>query len=137
MLYPKKSKEFIKPTAKQLDVEESLVQNLVDFYWKDVRKNLSDLKGPRIAIANFGSFNIKHWLLKELRDNYQKHLDTTESVELTFHKHRIRLDVEERIKAVDSIMKMVDIDLERKKQVKIKRHGTIVKTDLESPDADS
>lgn len=133
-MLPKKSKDFVKPTAEELQVEEALVQNLTDFYWKNVRKALSDLKAPRIMIANFGSFNIKHWMLDKEKENYQKHLDRITSVEMTFQRHRMKVDVEERLKTIDRILDMVQKDKERKNQVKKKRNENISEADLGSED---
>ena len=38
---PKKSKEFIKETSEELNIKEHLVQNVIDFYWKNIRINIS------------------------------------------------------------------------------------------------
>lgn len=121
MLLPKKAKTFIKPTAEKLGVDEELVEDIVNFYWKEVRKSLSDLKSPRIMVANLGSFNIKHWLLADLVKEYQKRIDSTNPDKMTFQAHAIKKDVEDRLVMVNGMIEVVNSNLDRKKQIKAKR----------------
>lgn len=122
MLNPKKAKEYIKPTAEALKVDESLVQALTDFYWKQVRKAMSSLQGPRIEVANFGSFRIKHWKLDEEKVRIQKILDKHDPEKMTYHRHEIRADMEVNLQRVHEIEGMVQKDELRKKEIKQKRN---------------
>ena len=63
---PKKAKELIPDVAKETDVSEQLVKDIVDFYWQEVRKSLSSLKHSRVHITNLGDFTIKHWKLDDM-----------------------------------------------------------------------
>jgi hypothetical protein len=65
LLNPKKAKEFIPEVAKELDLPESLVRDVVFYYWQEVRKNLSSLSHSRIHITNLGDFIIKHWKIDD------------------------------------------------------------------------
>lgn len=65
MLNPKKAKEFIPEVAKELELPESLVGDVVFYYWQEVRKNLSSLSHSRIHITNLGDFTIKHWKIDD------------------------------------------------------------------------
>lgn len=62
---PKKSKELIPIVSKELDMPEDVVSSVVNFYWEEIRRNLSSLKQPRIHLTNLGDFVIKHWKLAE------------------------------------------------------------------------
>ena len=62
---PKKAKLFIPDVASKLDLPESLIEDLIDYYWGEVRKSLSGLKHQRIHITNLGDFTLKHWKLDE------------------------------------------------------------------------
>jgi len=64
-LRPKKAKDFIPQVAKDLHLAEKLIEDVVDFYWQEVRKSLSSLKHSRIHITNLGDFTIKHWKIDE------------------------------------------------------------------------
>lgn len=62
---PKKAKEFIPAVAKQTDLPEETVTAIVNFYWGEVRKNLSGLKHTRVHLTNLGDFVVKHWKVTE------------------------------------------------------------------------
>jgi nucleoid DNA-binding protein len=74
LLHPSKSKDLIPEIANKLNHSETLVKDVVDFYWKNIRKNLSALSHPLIHVANFGDFVFKHWKLDEeikRKEHYQ------------------------------------------------------------------
>lgn len=60
---PKKSKELIEQVGREIAMPARVIEDIVNFYWKDVWDNLTSLSAPKIHILNFGDFNIKHWLL--------------------------------------------------------------------------
>jgi len=64
-LKPRKAKELIPQTARELDISEDLVNDVVSFYWREVRSSLSSLKHSRVHITNLGDFLIKTWKLDE------------------------------------------------------------------------
>jgi hypothetical protein len=61
VLKPKKAKEFIPKVSDKLNLPEKLIEDVVDFYWQEIRKNLSGLKHQRVHLTNLGDFTIKHW----------------------------------------------------------------------------
>jgi len=142
-LIPKKSKDFIDQTAKELNLNPNLVGHVVDYYWKGIRKALVELKSPTIPIKSMGEFKLKAWDLEEQKRRYQLYLDSGDPNKMSFSKHQIRKDVEERLKNLSAVMELTSADKDRKekmKQLKIKNkkdNGTIIKGDLESPDANS
>lgn len=62
---PRKAKEFIPAVAKETDLPEETVGAIVNFYWGEVRKNLSGLSHTRVHLTNLGDFVIKHWKVQE------------------------------------------------------------------------
>lgn len=136
-MVPKKHKEFLKPTADSLDIREDLVEKIIDVYWKEVRKALSDLRAPRITIVNFGSFKIKHWMIDEEIANYTKYLNRNDPENMTFNKHRIRADVEQRIAEIQKMKEMVAKDVEKKNLIKEKRNAKSTKENMEDQASDT
>lgn len=120
---PKKPKELIKQTAEKLKLDEALVDDVVRFYWKEVRKGLTDLKAPRVLVANFGSFRLKHWMLDEEIKKCNLYLDNLDPENMTFHKHRIKKDVESRIEMINQVKEQVNKDLQKKQEIKEKRNN--------------
>jgi hypothetical protein len=70
-LRPVKAKEFIEPTAKELDLPTSLVKDIIDYYWQEVRRSMASMKHPRIHLTNLGDFVVKDWKL----DDRIKHIE--------------------------------------------------------------
>ena len=62
---PKKAKELIPSVAETTASSEVMVKDVTDFYWQEIRKNMSSLNGPRIHITNLGDFVIKHWKIED------------------------------------------------------------------------
>ncbi len=65
MLRPKKSKDYIPVVAEELSISDKLVEDVINYYWQEVRKSLSSMKHSRIHISNLGDFIVKHWKLDE------------------------------------------------------------------------
>ena len=73
---PRKAKEFIPDTSKDLKHPQELVEEVINFYWEEVRKSLSSLKHQRIHITNLGDFTIKHWKIDEKIERLEKWEET-------------------------------------------------------------
>ena len=72
LLKPKKAKEFIPEVALNLSISEDLARDVVNYYWREVRKNLSSLSHSRIHVTNLGDFVTKHWKIDEKIDMLEK-----------------------------------------------------------------
>jgi hypothetical protein len=53
-----KAKSLIPKTAKELDLPESLVKDVVDHYYSALRKNMSSLEHSRIRVPELGVFYV-------------------------------------------------------------------------------
>lgn len=69
---PRKAKEFIPQIAEELQFSEDTVKDVLDFYWGEVRRNMSSLTHSRIHLTNLGDFVIKHWKLDDKIDMLEK-----------------------------------------------------------------
>lgn len=56
---PQKAKDFIKPTSEQLEIDEELVRELIDAYWKEIRLTLSKGTEPIVYVKNLVTFVVK------------------------------------------------------------------------------
>ena len=57
---PKKSRLLYQEIAEENDLSKHLVENLLDFYYKNVRTLLSELYHPKINITGLGLFR-RRW----------------------------------------------------------------------------
>lgn len=134
---PKKAKDLVKPTAEKLELNVELVQDVIDFYWKEVRKSLSELRAPRIVVANFGSFQIKTSKLPNQKKKYEDIFNSYKPEEMTFQKHKIKEDIQVQLDRLNKITQTVEDDANRKKEIRIKRYAEQTKDNLEKPKGDS
>lgn len=56
---PKKPNNLYSKVADELNIPESIVNDVVSFYWSQVRRCMENLEEPYIDIENLGMFYIK------------------------------------------------------------------------------
>jgi hypothetical protein len=71
-LRPKKAKQFIPELASELNLPIEMVEEVISYYWREVRKSLSGLKHTRVHLTNLGDFTIKHWKLSDKIEMLEK-----------------------------------------------------------------
>lgn len=69
---PKKAKQFIPELASELNLPVAMVEDVISYYWREVRKSLSGLKHTRVHLTNLGDFTIKHWKLNDKIEMLEK-----------------------------------------------------------------
>jgi hypothetical protein len=72
VLNPKKAKDFIPQVAEHLSLPPSLIDDVISYYWQEIRKSLSSLKHNRIHVTNLGDFVTKHWKIDSKIDQLEK-----------------------------------------------------------------
>ena len=114
---PKKAKEFIPTTSKKVELDPHLVEDVVLFYWQEVRKSLSSLSHVRIHLSNLGDFTIKHWKLEEKLEYLSKWKEKNEQE----GKEKIseRYKVEENILNLKEVKQLLDEENQRKDFIKL------------------
>lgn len=129
---PKKPKEFIKPTAEELELKESLVDDVVSFYWNAVRKALSSLESPSITVTNLGTFKVRYNKIEKLKQKYQNYLDNLNFEEITFNQHTILNISKSKIANLESIKLQMEEERQRKLEIKQKRKEYVSNKNMES-----
>ena len=130
-MVPKKAKDFKKVTAEELNLPEDLINNLVNFYWENIRKYMSELTYGEIRIQNFGTFRVKHW---KIADTVEKHKATILRVEGKFAGYRMKMDLTDRIEKLEKIKSLVQ---EREVKFKEIRDARKNKNNLEEQEPDT
>ena len=116
-MIPKSHKIFIKPTAEELSVSETLVEDVVEFFYSDVRRTLNELKSLNVKIDNLGTFKIKEKELSKLKSKLEGHLKALEDPE-SFNQMRIRKDVKIKYDKISRVSELINAEKERKKEHK-------------------
>jgi hypothetical protein len=134
-LVPKRARDFRKITIKETGFSENLVNDLLDFYWKRVQSDLSDMTHYNIRVTNIGTFNIKHWKLDE---HIEKHEGMIVNMEGKFKKHVIVAELNKQITDIKRIKTLLEGEKVRLHLVKEKRKNDDSNINLEkqAPDLD-
>ena len=56
---PKKPNNLYSEVADELNIPESMVNDIVSFYWLQVRRTMENLEDPYIDVENLGVFYVK------------------------------------------------------------------------------
>jgi hypothetical protein len=72
---PRKAKRIYEIVSEDLNIKKDLVEDLVEFYYKDVRKLLTDLEYPRINVDGLGQFVSKPKVVSGYIQKITKSLD--------------------------------------------------------------
>lgn len=74
---PTKSRELISKTAKQLNLSDELVNDVVDFYYSVVINKIKDLNSPTIFLHGLGTLRLSRVKLKKSIDGISSLLDSS------------------------------------------------------------
>ncbi len=136
-MQPKKTKEFVTSTAQKLGIPEELVKDAIDFYYEEVRRNLTQMNESVLCLGGFGTFKAKPKELVKLKLKLKDQLETM-GVPKTPARIKIKQDVETRLGNILKIEKKISAENKRKHEFyEAKRNGTqLLYKDLEKQKKD-
>ena len=70
---PKKARLLYQELSEEKDLTKGLVEDLVDFYYKNVRTLLSELHHPRINITGLGLITAKKHTINKAIPRFEKY----------------------------------------------------------------
>ena len=115
-MIPKKANKLYKQVAEELSVEEALVEDLVEFLYKDVRSCLSNLKYPRINVEGLGHFTAKPSWVRRSIERSTKVLENHDTS--TFGAYSKKVRVEEKLDLLIKLEEKIALEEQRKKEFK-------------------
>jgi nucleoid DNA-binding protein len=111
---PKKSSTLYKEVSEENNVEEVLVADFIDFYYKELRSQLSDLKHPRINVEGLGQFVIKEKLAEVYIAKLTKMLPTHDVS--TFRAYHNKKAMEEKLRLLNEVTVKIGQEKKRKEE---------------------
>ena len=111
---PKKYKEILEITNSELDVDPKIIKKVVDYYWENVRKNLSNLEHPHILVDGLGTFNIKWNILQVNIERYGQYLGNREN--LVFSRYHVYKNTEDKLERMQKLEQLMKEHYEKKKE---------------------
>jgi len=133
-MIPKKANKFYKDVAEDLNIEESLVEDVIEFFYKEVRTTLSNLSHPRINVEGLGHFVAKSTLIKKAIPRYTKSLENHDTS--TFGAYFNKKKIEQKLDLLIKLEQQIITEEERKDLFKKKKDEEYIKTNLGEQEAD-
>lgn len=123
-MLPKNSKHFIQPAAEELDISSEIVQDVITFYYQELRSSLSNLDFYNFQIENLGMFKAKSNELPKLYMKYKGHLEVMKEPR-TFQEMTIKKETEIRFNKVKALQEAIKEEKKRKSLFIKKKNETI------------
>lgn len=132
---PKKANKFYRQVADELDVPEPLVEDFIEFYYKAVRENMSNLVHNRIYVDGLGQFVAKPRLIRKAIPKYTKALSNHDTS--TFRAYYNKKTVENKLDLLIKLEQRIADQEIKRDNIKSKRNEEYLKKNMERPEQDS
>lgn len=131
---PKKTHSLYKTLSEELSISEHLIEDLVEFMYKDLRKKLSNLVHPRISVDGLGQFVCKPYTVRKGISDAEKKLQghDTSTFNAYFNKKRL----ENKLVLLKELHIIILKEEEKKNNIKTIKHEYVSKH-LETPERDN
>lgn len=127
-MIPKKATKLYKRVSEELNIDEALVEDFIEFMYKNLRSDMSNLRYPRINVEGLGHFVAKPQLVRKSitrADKILKEHDTS-----TFGAYSKKIKVEEKLKLLIDLENKISEEEKRKEEFKKTKHENSTKNNL-------
>jgi nucleoid DNA-binding protein len=124
---PVKANSLAQEISEENNLSKHLVENLVDFYYKNVRTLISELYHPRINITGLGIFTARYKTITNAIPRFEKYLENHDTS--TYSAYYNKKMLEEKIEFLHSIKEQIEAEKKRKEKFLKEKNG--LKKDLE------
>lgn len=111
-MIPKKPSEIIKATAEEMNISETKVDDIVSFFYKELRRNLSDLTDCKIENPGLGYFLIRQLKVDNSITDINRQLDNIDTK--SFKGYHSKKTLEDKLKKLEDIKVKIDAFFEHK-----------------------
>ena len=134
-MIPKKANSLYTEVAEDLNIDKQLLENTIDFFYKEIRTLLSNLAHPRINVNGLGQFAVKSYSVKKGIEKYTRQLKTHDTS--TFSAYFNKKSIETKLDLLIKMEKVLTEQELKKENFKKKKDEEYPKTDLEQPETDN
>lgn len=105
-MIPKKPSEIIKATAEEMNISETKVDDIVNFFYKELRRNLSDLTELKIENPGLGYFIVRSQKVDNSIKDINRQLDSVDTK--SFKGYHSKKTLEDKLKKLEDIKVKID-----------------------------
>lgn len=120
-MIPKKVNRLYKQAAEDLNVDETLIEHLSEFFYKDLKDCLSNLRYPRVNADGLGHFVVKKHNVRKTIAKYNKILENHDTSTFGAYHHKKQMEV--RLDQLINLEKEITEQEELKEEFKNKKYG--------------
>jgi hypothetical protein len=113
-MVPKKSNKIYQIVSEDLNIQGNLVEDIVQFYYKELRSKMSSLSHTRINVEGLGHMIVKSKIVKKAITRYEKGLVNHDTS--TYNAYHNKRSMEEKLILLKEVAQKLDKDLEERKQ---------------------
>lgn len=118
---PRKAKRIYEIVSEDLNIKKDLVEDLVEFYYKDVRKLLSNLEYPRINVDGLGQFVAKPKTVTNAIEKISKSLENYDTS--TFKGYHNKKGMENKLEQLLKLnSKLEEVNIKKEEFLKTKNN---------------
>lgn len=118
-MIPKKPKEIIKQLSEEIDVPVDTIDDIVESYYKEIRKTLSDMQHIKVNVLGIGDFIMRRSIVSASIKNCNKMYDRTGTDTFTSYHNKKRIG--ERLQKLTLASKMIEEFIEKRKKFRDER----------------
>jgi hypothetical protein len=134
-MIPKKSSKIYKIVSEDLNIQEKLVEDLVQFYYKELRKKMSTLSHTRINIEGLGHAMVKPQIVSKAIVRLEKSVKNHDTS--TYNAYHNKKSMEEKLVLLKNIIVKLQEEQEEKKSFKEKKYEGSIESNMGEQGTDS
>ena len=115
-MIPKKPNKLFKEIAEEQNIGEDLVDKFITFYYKEVRRHLSELNYTRINLDGLGQMVIKPKTVDKLILKYSSMANKADTFEFSGYFNKKRLEA--RLESLSSVKQKIDVSQSQPPELK-------------------
>jgi len=128
-MIPKKPKILYKQLAEESNLNETLIDNLITFYYKEIRSEMSALTHTKIYIDGLGQFVVKARTVDNLILKYERIIAKADNYSFSSYHNKIRLTT--RLEELNAVKLKLQEDKSKKQIFLIEKNGRRINKNLE------
>jgi hypothetical protein len=127
-MIPKKPSKIYKIVSEDLNIQETLVEDIVQFYYKELRSKISNLSHTRINVEGLGHMLVKFKIVTKAVARYEKGLVNHDTS--TYNAYHNKKAMEEKLILLKQIAIRLRQELDERKQFNQLKNESSIKSNL-------
>ena len=112
----KNPKDFYEDVANEVQVHKDVVNDLITFFYAKFRRNLSELKAPKMNLPGLGTFSIRKTKLEKAIKRNKDILGNLEK--MTYKGYEKFIPVKNKIEEMEKALELINKNIKEKTKFK-------------------